>query len=192
MAYAAPGNLLGSLHDQLQDYLNLAAAGVAEINWRRLQFPAARESLRHDLEEELKLQLQADSNEPVQLLLRRHAPNVAGTGKRGVLWLNWGLFGHDTDCQTPLTRAQLSDWLRFSSEFIGTHCPDDLRIVSYLAIELEPPKHPPRTCCTVLTPWPTSMRPAIPPSAASRCPAPNLSNRAPCGKLTMSRDLRWC
>ena len=36
---------------------------------------------------------------------------------------------------------QLSDWLRFSSEFLGANCPDDLRIVSFLSIELEASKH---------------------------------------------------
>jgi len=136
VAYATPGNLLGSLHEQLRSYLDLEASGYAESNWRRLQFPIARHNLRQDLEDELKLQLECDSNEAVRHLLRRHAPNTRGTGKRGVLWLNWGLCGHGCDCQAPLTPAQLSDWLRFSSEFIGANCPDDLRIVSYLAIEL--------------------------------------------------------
>lgn len=58
-----------------------------------------------------------------------------------MLWFNWGLFGHGTDCQPPLTRHELSDWLRFSSEVLGAACPDDLRIVSFLSIELESSKH---------------------------------------------------
>jgi hypothetical protein len=151
VAHAAPGNMLRALPDQLQHYLELEAFEFAESNWLRLSFPVARgedpdaasrsEELRRNLEQELTLQLQSDGSEAVRHLLRRHAPNVKGTAKRGVLWLNWGLFGHGTDCQLPLTLPQLSDWLRFSSEFLAANCPDDLRIVSFLSIELEASKH---------------------------------------------------
>ncbi|MEF8767086.1 hypothetical protein [Candidatus Accumulibacter contiguus] len=151
VAHAAPGNMLRALPDQLQHYLELEAFEYSESNWLRLSFPVARgenpdpvlrsEELRRNLEQELTLQLQSDGSEAVRHLLRRHAPNVKGTAKRGVLWLNWGLFGHGTDCQPPLTLPQLSDWLRFSSEFLAAHCPDDLRIVCFLSIELEASKH---------------------------------------------------
>ncbi len=141
VAYAAPGNLLGSLPEQLQYYLDREAADYAESNWRRLQFPVARQDLFRDLENELKLQLQSDGSEAVRHLLRRHAPNVKGLAKRAVLWLNWGLFGAGADAQPPFTLAQMGEWLRFSSEFLTAHCPDDLRIVSFLAIELDADKH---------------------------------------------------
>jgi hypothetical protein len=151
VAHAAPGNMLRSLPDQLRHYLELGAFEFPESNWLRLSFPAARgenpdaalrsEELRRNLEQELTLQLQSDGSEAVRHLLRRHAPNVKGTAKRGVLWFNWGLFGHGADCQAPLTLPQLSDWLRFSSEFLAAACPDDLRIVSFLSIELESSKH---------------------------------------------------
>ena len=152
VAYAAPGNMLGALPNQLQHYLELAEGfDYAESSWRRLSFPVARgenrdatlrsEELRRNLEQELTWQLQSDGSEAVRHLLRRHAPNVKGTAKRGVLWLNWGLFGYGTDCQPPLTLPQLSDWLRFSSEFLAAACPDDLRIVSFLSIEVEASKH---------------------------------------------------
>jgi hypothetical protein len=141
VAYAAPGNLLDSLHQQLQHYLDLAVSDLAEIQWQPLQFPVVREQLRDNLRDELRLQLEADDTERDSDLLRRHAPKVVGSGKRGVLWLNWGVFGKGTAHQEPLKPAQLGDWLRFSSEFLGTHCPADLRLVSYAAIELQDSVH---------------------------------------------------
>ncbi|MCP4667013.1 MAG: hypothetical protein GY849_11675, partial [Deltaproteobacteria bacterium] len=128
VAYGAPGNKLDDLCKQLQRYLELDASDVVDIKWRHLHFPEQREKLGRDLEDELKLQLETDNNEPVKHLLRRHGPRVVGTGKRGVLWLNWGVFGKGGDRQAPLYPQHLGEWLRFSSEFLGTHCPADLRI----------------------------------------------------------------
>ncbi len=65
VAYAASGNLLDTLPQQLQDYLDLDLADLAEINWKRLHFPDLRDKLQQDLVAELKLQLQADPEEPV-------------------------------------------------------------------------------------------------------------------------------
>lgn len=134
--YAAPGNSIPKLWDQLRHDLELSLSHLAEINWVRLQFPEGRGSLRHDLEEELKLQLGAQPHEPVSYLLRRHAPRVVGPGKKPVLWLDWGAFGTASGVQPELKDKHLEDWLRFSSEYLGTHCPDDLRIVSYAALEV--------------------------------------------------------
>jgi hypothetical protein len=141
VAYAAPGSMIQSLHEQLRDYLDLEVADVAEINWRPLQFPLLRDNLLVDLEAELKLQLHADATERLPHLLRRHASRVMGAGKRGILWLNWGIFGRGDGQQSLLTRSQLSAWMRFASETLGSQCPDDLRLVSYAAIELEQEKH---------------------------------------------------
>ncbi|MCP4717050.1 MAG: hypothetical protein GY868_18135, partial [Deltaproteobacteria bacterium] len=141
VAYGATGNRLDDLWEQLRLYLELDASDVVDINWRHLHFPEQREKLGRDLEDELKLQLEIENNEPVKHLLRRHGPRVIGTGKRGVLWLNWGVFGKGGDRQAPLYSRDLGEWLRFSSEFLGTHCPADLRIVSFVAIETEESGH---------------------------------------------------
>jgi hypothetical protein len=141
VAYAAPGNLLDALPDQLQHYLDLELADLAEITWKRLRFPDFWDQLQDDLAAELKLQLQADSGEPVAHLLRRHAPRVVGPGKRAVLWLNWGTFGQGDNHQQPLTPSQLEDWLRFCGDFLSRNCPTDLRIVCYAAIETAESEH---------------------------------------------------
>jgi hypothetical protein len=141
VTYAARGNALSSLWEQLRDYLELTLDHLAEINWLHFQFPIDRSRLRRDLEEELKLQLRADANERVEHLLRRHAPRIAGRGKRPILWLDWGTFGPTPALQPPLNTEQLGEWLRFTSEFLGAHCPDDLRVVSFVALESEAANH---------------------------------------------------
>jgi hypothetical protein len=141
VAYAAPGNRLSHLHEALRDYLEGSASKSAEVNWRNLQFPLTRQNLLRDLEHELQQQLTVDGLEYVEHLLRRHAPTVVGTGKQAVLWLNWGVFGSSQDCQPALTTGQVANWLRFAGEFLCQHCPDDLRIVSFAALELDAEKH---------------------------------------------------
>lgn len=140
VAYAEPGNRLTDLHEQLQYHLELEMADLAEINWYHLQFPTMRDHLMTDLIAELRLQLQADDNEPLPHLIRRHAPSVMGSGKRSMIWLNWGCFGSETG-QAPLTPTELRDWLRFASDTLASECPGDLRIVSYAALELTSKSH---------------------------------------------------
>jgi len=140
VACAAPGNLLGSLHEQLRHYLELEVADVAEINWLQLQFPENRQNLLSNLEHELKL-LAADDDEPViKFVLRSRAPRVTGTGKKAILWLNWGIFGDGANHQMALKPSELETWLRFCSSLLCNHCSDDLRIVSYAAIEVKSAK----------------------------------------------------
>lgn len=133
--YSAPGNSMPDLWEQLRHDLELSLSHLAEIQWLRLQLPAVRPSFRRDLEEELKLQLGAGPNEPVPALLRRHAPRAVGPGRKPVLWLTWNSTG------TRLAAEPLTDWLRFSSEFLVAHCPDDLRLVSFLPQEVPAEEH---------------------------------------------------
>lgn len=142
VAYAARGNLLDALPEQLQAYLDLELADLAELNWKRLRFPDLRDKLQKDLEHELKLQLRADAGESIGQLLRRHAPRVIGSGKRAMLWLHWGTFGQGDNRQKPLTSKQLEEWLRLCSDFLSHNCPTDLRVVCSAAIETAEQNHP--------------------------------------------------
>lgn len=134
--YAAPGNSIPVLWEQLRHDLELSLSHLAEIRWVHLQLPAGRSSFYRDLQEELKLQLGAAANEPVPYLLRRHAPRVVGPGRKPVLWLDW-----EPSEGAGLKDESLADWLRLSSEFLVAHCPDDLRIVSYLSQEIPAAEH---------------------------------------------------
>lgn len=140
VAYATPGNAVDALVRQLRDHLELELFDRAAIRWLRLSFPESPRDLRRNLEEELKLQLAADRDEPVPHLLRRHAPKAAGRCRR-VVWIDWGTFGDDGNHQGPLSHENLGEWLRFSSEFLGLRCPDDLRLISSLALELPEKEH---------------------------------------------------
>ncbi len=140
VAYAAPGNAVESLVGQLRDHLELELAERAATRWLHLSFPESPKDLRRNLEEELKLQLEADRDEPVPHLLRRRAPKAEGSRRR-IVWIDWGTFGDDGRHQDPLSHDGLSEWLRFSSEFLGLRCPDDLRVISSLALELPEKEH---------------------------------------------------
>ena len=137
VAYGSASDMLESLQEQLQHHIESIGFQQAEINWPKLAFPANRsKNLLHDLEDEFTAQLDQGPNEAIAHLIRRHAPRVSGTGHRGTLWFDWGVFGPRDDQQSPLYPRELEAWLRFSSEHLAKHCPADLRIVSYLAIEL--------------------------------------------------------
>ncbi len=130
--YAAPGNSIPALWEQLRHDLELSLSHLAEIRWLHLELPARRPNFRRDMEEELKLQLNAVPNEPVRSLLHRHAPRAVGPGRKPVLWLDWGAVGG----HVRLDAGSLAEWLHVSSEFLVIHCPDELRIVSYLPQEI--------------------------------------------------------
>jgi hypothetical protein len=138
--YAAPGNLLKSLSEQLQHHVELALAERVAINWQHLQFPESREALRRDLEHELRLQLDAEEGEPTAHLLRRYAPRVRG-GSRAVLWLDFGVYGSEIGQRASLKPDELGSWLRFASGYLVQHCPADLRIVCTLALVVELRNH---------------------------------------------------
>lgn len=137
VAYAAPGNSIEALVSQFREHFESALSDFLEIKWLSPAFPSQRSRLRRGLEEELRRLLGADSVKPVAHLLRRYSS--ATKGRQSVLWLDWGTFGKGH--QEPLKPAQLTEWLRFSSEFLVTQFPDDLRAVSFLAIETEASRH---------------------------------------------------
>ena len=151
--YGEAGNLMAQVHEQLLEGAKLALQGRAAIRCRRLQFPPSRDKLRVDLEHELAGQLELDSasGETVEQLLKRHAPPQE-PGRRPVLWLHWGLFGHPpqpsgpdavpADYQAPLNAQQLVDWLGFVSGYLAPRCPAGIRLVCSLAIEAQADKHP--------------------------------------------------
>lgn len=133
MAHAEPGNRIVDLSRQLRHYLDGQGESGFAINWRTLTFPDQRHQLATDLEHQLREDLEADPGEPTGDLLRRHSPQVRGQVRR-ILWLDWGTCGKGQD-QATLKKVHLREWMQFVSRCLVTHCPDDLRLVAYLAIE---------------------------------------------------------
>jgi hypothetical protein len=133
--YAEPGNSIPSLWLQLRHDLELSLSHLADIAWVTLELPEGRANFGHDLEEELKLQLKASPGQTVKSLLRDRAPKAVGPNRRPVLWINWVPAGAG-DRAALLPDEHLAAWLQFSCGFLVANCPDDLRIVSYLALEV--------------------------------------------------------
>ncbi len=149
VAYAAPGNAVASLAEQLEHDLEEDDDHLP-VNWYRTAFPPHRHpsgsppdrrTLVVDLEAMLRLDLGARSGEEIPALLRRMAPRDARSGTRGIVWLNWGIFGDGTGQQPRLAVPDLRDWARFSCERLVPLCPPDVRVVSFLALEIEERRH---------------------------------------------------
>lgn len=138
VAYAHDRSLLDRFSWQATDHLERRR--VAPVASLRLEFPHDRTDLYNRLTEDFRRQV-AEHGEPTGHALRRHTPRVRTAGKP-VLWIDWGVCGDGT-AQKRLDLEQLRTWLRWSSEYLGhdRHCPDDLRIVSFLALRIEPSKH---------------------------------------------------
>lgn len=129
VAYAAPRNKLDEFWRQALDYLDRRGVPYRRIP---LSLPGRRgDDLRLALPEELRRQLGAREGEPTPSLLRRWA-----VGGARVLWLDWGC--HQEGALQP---ADLKRLLQFSQAELCRDCPPDLRIVSYVALELPAEKH---------------------------------------------------
>ncbi|WP_428262354.1 effector-associated domain 2-containing protein [Haliangium sp.] len=147
VAYAKPGNHIADLWSQLRRELRVRGEAQVAVNWRQLELPLSfrqpykgqdrRERLRADLERALRHGLEADDNEPLRMLLSRHAPRNPGRARR-VLWLTWGVCGEGHE-QPPLKGYHLEAWTNFAAEVLARSCADNLRVISYLAMETPHP-----------------------------------------------------
>ncbi|MEM9492587.1 MAG: hypothetical protein AAGC55_25790, partial [Myxococcota bacterium] len=146
VAHAEHGNRLADLWDQMRYYLNHQGERVFAINWKTVTFPelvSDRAQLAIDLPVFLDQDLDRQPGERIDAMLRRHAPPFVRGEARRVLWLNWGVLrrperkGKDkTKTEKPLSiKAALTEWLTFVSTSLVTDCPDDVRIVAYVARE---------------------------------------------------------
>jgi hypothetical protein len=129
LAYAAPRNRLDRFWQQAMDYLDRR-----DVRYRRVKLtlpPRRGPTLRQALPEEVRQQLDPHPGESTPALLRRHA----GPQTR-LLWLDWGC--HPAKALPP---PDLQRLLEFGQAELCRDCPNDLRIVSYLALELPDDQH---------------------------------------------------
>lgn len=138
IAYAHDRSLIERFSWQATDHLERRR--VAPVFSLDLQFPHERGALHQRLCDDFTRQV-SQPGESLAMALRRHKPRVRNAGIP-VLWLNFGVFG-DGARNPKLDSTQLEVWLRWSSEFLGhaQHCPDDMRIVSFLSLRVEPSRH---------------------------------------------------
>jgi hypothetical protein len=127
VAYSGPGNLLEQL--ELQVLSDIVEKRVARPKQVTVPFPLGSANLRADLERSL-IENCTGPGEPLKHALRRLAPNSKGMSIP-LLWLGWGVLAPGS-----LTTDQLRDWLVFCHDCITSACPDDIRIICYVALEV--------------------------------------------------------
>lgn len=139
IAYGAQGNLVEKFSQQAIDHLESNAPSLA-IKRVRLEFPAHRAELEKFLEAELMRSLRAERYETLPDVLRRAAPDRRAN-RMSLLWLDWGVFGTAPGTQPPLRTQELQAWVSFCCNRLTPACQPDMRIVSFLALELEEKSH---------------------------------------------------
>jgi hypothetical protein len=142
VACAGPGNALEKLSDQIISRVESEAGDRIHIRHFTLKFPdnGPPQSLGASLEQGLKIQLRHEVTAPLEHVLRAQAPRRTGNAVP-ILWLDWGVFGGDGSAPQPLlTLEQVTAWLNFVRNQIASICPDNLRVVASMALEVEPVK----------------------------------------------------
>ncbi len=134
VACASRGNLIAHFGEQLEHYLQTDIGAQTPLRRVVLQLPPEREALYDLLARELRLQLNAGSSEPLNMLLQRTAPKRGSKG-RPLLWLDWGVCGESH--QRLLTERQLGEWARFGAEFLASQSPADVRVLTSVHLELK-------------------------------------------------------
>jgi hypothetical protein len=146
-----PGNHLELLSKQIIDRIEVDAGERLRIQYLAVTFPKERtgnfseDRAHQDLGERLaaKLRLELRTDGPIVHALRARAPRRTGGGMP-IVWLDWRVFSGEADRadehQPYLDSSSLLAWLEFVRDQLATSCPDDLRIVVMLSLELLPDK----------------------------------------------------
>ncbi|WP_437566128.1 hypothetical protein [Sorangium sp. So ce542] len=143
IAYGPPGNSLERLPDQIIARVESDAGERLHIRHIALRFPEQRalQDLAANLAHGLKLQLRHETTAPLQHVLRAHAPRRIGDAVP-ILWLDWGVFGEPPLRQPELSPEHVTEWLKFVRNEIASSCPDELRVISTIGLEMESSKIP--------------------------------------------------
>jgi hypothetical protein len=143
IAYAAPGNYLDRLMGQIITRVESDAGERLHIRHVRLRFPEQRalHELATNLTYGLKLQLCHEATAPIEHVLRANAPRRIGDAVR-ILWLDWGVFGEPPLYQPALSPEQVMEWLKFVRNEIASSCPEEVRVIATVALNVEPSRIP--------------------------------------------------
>lgn len=146
-----PGNHLELLSKQIMDRIEVDAGERLRIHPISLSFPRERASnfpdarASQDLGERIaaKLRLELRTDGQIVHALRARAPRRTGVGMP-IVWLDWQVFSGEAERADPrrpyLDSTSLFAWLEFVRDKLATTCPDDLRIVVMLSLEMLPDK----------------------------------------------------
>ncbi len=137
VAYGTPDNRLAELPEQLRWDAEDRVQDSADITPVRIDLPAPRPDLADCLPGHVAQTLRAAPGEAPGALLRRQCPPGLRPGTAAVLWLDWGLQVHDgSKAQGAAIQAALDAVIRYAARHLAAACPDDLRLVCMLCIEL--------------------------------------------------------
>lgn len=151
VATGCPGNHLELLSKQIMDRIEIDAGERLRIQPIQLTFPTERvpnfsgDSAFKELGERIASKLRAElrTDGPIVHALRARAPRRTGGGMP-IVWLDWQVFSGEAerskDRQPYLDSDSLLAWLQFVRDQLATSCPDDMRIVVMLSLELSQEK----------------------------------------------------
>ncbi len=144
VACAQAGNHVDDLCAQLENEFIARDESHVAVNWLAVELPLSLQHhyrddddwdarMRNDLKAALRDGLGAEPGESLRDALWRRAPVYTDTARK-VVWLDWGTCGSNHD-QPMLKSFHLSAWLWFAAESLVPACAEDVRVISYLALE---------------------------------------------------------
>jgi hypothetical protein len=142
VAYGEPGNHVEQAGEQIFDYLETHARHTVRAKKVVLPFPAVRTGLVQGLKDTLRDALGIGEHDDLQYAVRRFLPRPDSSHATPLLWLDWGTFGLAGDpragLQPPLDALERAEWIELCSKTLVDACPAECRIVSFLAMEIDP------------------------------------------------------
>lgn len=139
VAYGASGTLVDQGSRVLLDELEIRGSDLARVRSMDIELPPRRDEAFAEITAHLLDDLDVASHGSLERALRSVAPGPEATAIPPLLWLDWGVFGASP--RRTLHTGQLAAWLDVCGEVLAPSCPEDLRIISFLATELDPAKH---------------------------------------------------
>lgn len=125
--------------DQLEDHLRRFAGDVAIVQRLVLRLPLRLgEFNEHQVEQQVRRDLALDPRTPIERALAARKPQRTGRA-RPVLLLDWQVRGGSHG--SSLVSGALEAWVSFCCQKLATRCPDDLRLLSCLALESAQDRH---------------------------------------------------
>ncbi len=132
VAYGAPGNLVSRFSWQARDYLQRIQRH--RVHRVRVSLPTEPTCFHERLDCALRTGLGIATDQSLGDALRRCMPP-----QTTLLWLDWGTTEYVPSSE--MSPVPLRSWLEYCCDVLARHCPDSLRIVCYLGLELPDQEH---------------------------------------------------
>jgi hypothetical protein len=135
LAFGAAGNMVQNFMEQVHHTVEDEDKDLARLERKKLSFPRGRGNLRlEDFAQEVREAFQLQPTEELTESLHTH---TGGGRATPVIVLDWGTYPNGD--HKPLRTVDLEVWVRFAQD-LAESCPGHLRILSYVALKVEPDK----------------------------------------------------